>query len=57
VSPPVLEEIVHRRLQSGACVRPLNFTVRGHLRLRINDNWIEGEGVLFRGFIPCLTHG
>jgi hypothetical protein len=28
VSPPVLEDIVHRRLQSGASARPLNFTVR-----------------------------
>jgi hypothetical protein len=28
VSPRVLEESVHPRLQSGASVRPLNFTVR-----------------------------
>jgi hypothetical protein len=28
VSPRVREDSVHPRLQSGACVRPLNFTVR-----------------------------
>jgi len=30
VSPRVREESVHPRLQLGACVRPLNFTVRLH---------------------------
>jgi hypothetical protein len=30
VSPRVREDRVHPRLQSGACVRPLNFTVRRH---------------------------
>jgi hypothetical protein len=54
VSPWAREEIVRPRLQSGVVVRPLNFTVRGHLRLRINDNWIEGDGVLFRGSYPVL---
>jgi hypothetical protein len=28
VSPRVREDSVHPRLQSGACARPLNFTVR-----------------------------
>jgi hypothetical protein len=28
VSPRVLEDSVHPRLQSGASARPLNFTVR-----------------------------
>jgi hypothetical protein len=28
VSPRVRENSVHPRLQSGACVRPLNFTVK-----------------------------
>jgi len=31
VSPRAREEIVRPRLQSGAGVRPLNFTVRSHL--------------------------
>jgi hypothetical protein len=31
VSPRVREDTVHPRLQSGASVRPLNFTVRGTL--------------------------
>jgi hypothetical protein len=36
VSPPVREEIVHRRLQSNACARPLNFTVRSRtMRVRL----------------------
>jgi hypothetical protein len=33
VSPRVLEDSVHPRLQSGAPVRPLNFTVRCNLRV------------------------
>ena len=28
--------------------------VRGHLQLRINDNWIEGAAVHFRGSYPVL---
>ena len=31
MSPRVLEDSLHPRLQSGASVRPLNFTVRSHL--------------------------
>ena len=32
MSPRVREDSVHPRLQSGACGRPLNFTVRPHMR-------------------------
>jgi hypothetical protein len=32
VSPRVLEDSVHPRLRSGASTRPLNFTVRQHMR-------------------------
>ena len=35
MSPRALEEIVHPRLQSGAGVRPLNFTVRCRMGLRL----------------------
>jgi len=33
VSPRVRVDIVHPRLQSGACARPLNFTVRRRVNL------------------------
>ena len=35
MSPRVLEESVHPRLQSGASGRPLNFTVRRHAMQRV----------------------
>jgi hypothetical protein len=34
LAPRVREDSVHPRLQSGACARPLNFTVRLHSMTR-----------------------
>jgi hypothetical protein len=39
VSPRVRENSVHPRLQSGACVRPLNFTVRQHVSSVPHSSW------------------
>jgi Phospholipase_D-nuclease N-terminal len=43
MSPRGLKEIVHPRLESGACVRALNFTVRSH---RVKIAVIGGTAVV-----------